>query len=330
MSKITITSKLLNKTVLALLLVVLLSFLIQAQENAPKPDFRFILPGANWGVDLQIPGLQVEMEELGKTEYLAHASSMFLKKQTINAVLMVHLQSQKTGSQKLPPSQPYALPSGRTIPGLIKTKQSDNALVASLIKDNVLITIRLSFASDPKKSDEKYFYDLLESLRFVDTTTPTRSYDFYFRGRPYYLVNDYPKAIEYFSQAFDLEKQKSELTKPQIRKFVMELADSLGALRRVADYKTVLEFGVEKDPTYYQFHWGLASYYAAQGNRLQTLAELQLAYDTYETPIRKMAGMVGQPTPPDPFNLAVFTRFSKDEEFRKAVKKMQKDWQNKQ
>ncbi len=193
-------------------------------------------------------------------------------------------------------------------------------LQAFFVKGNTWITVGLS-AFSLKKDDEKLFYSLLDSIKIADTSTPRNSFDYFQRGRSLYLQKEYARAIEPLNRALELEQQSSQLEKTQWRNLVMSSADAYGATGNTLKVKDVLEFGISRDPNYYRFHFGLARLFAFIGDLHNTLTSLEKAL-LYEPSVVK--GSIPLEPPISPLSDPTFARFSKSEEFRKAVKGMKR------
>jgi hypothetical protein len=121
-----------------------------------------------------------------------------------------------------------------------------------------------------------------------------------------------------------MERKGRQLSIPEFRDLVVKSADSFGALKEFDNLRAVFDFGVEIDPTYHLFHWGLARYYAMKGDKVKTLECLQRMYENMAREDRKpkeiLATLGTVRTVPEDDR---FMRdFMKDPEFKQSIKKM--------
>jgi tetratricopeptide (TPR) repeat protein len=190
------------------------------------------------------------------------------------------------------------------------------SMAAYFVKDGVWITLTLS-ASPFDEAEEKLFYSLLDSAKFVDTSAPSSSFDHYNRGRLFFMGKDYQKAVASLAAALDLEQQKRQLNTEQWRDLVGKLADSYGATVDRARAKEVLEYGISNDPENQTFYMALARLYAVNGDLDNTISTLQKAFSL----MKKNSPRV--PLPDLKYDSA-FKRLMTVDKFREAVKDMRK------
>ena len=188
-------------------------------------------------------------------------------------------------------------------------------LEAYLVKGNYWITVSLK-SRDIKEPEEALFNSLLDSLRLADVSSPSSSFDYYHRGRVYYLGRDYSKAVDALAAALTLEHKQRRLDQATWRSLVSNLIDSLAQLGDVKRAKEAMDYAAAQDPTYPRFQLALARYYARLGDLDNTIAYLEKAYR------RDAAGV--PPPLPDPLHDRAFESFHKDERFRKTVKALLK------
>ena len=197
-----------------------------------------------------------------------------------------------------------------------RTEFGPRSLEGYFVKDDIWIIVTFT-ASPFEAEEENLFYSLLDAAKFVDTSAPSSSLDYYHRGRVLFLAKDYARAVEALNTAFTLEQSERKLNLESWRDLIRKLADSNGLLVNRARAKEVLEYGIQEDPTNYSFHMGLARLNAAQGEVDNTLASLEKAFFYMK-----------QATPkvwlPDLKYDQAFARYLKIERFRKAVEAMRK------
>ena len=187
---------------------------------------------------------------------------------------------------------------------------------AFLVKDDVWITFTL-MSTEFGAREERLLYELLDSVRFADTSAPSSSFDFYHRGRVLYTRRDYRRAAEALASALALERRERRLDTASWRGLVSDLVDSYGAAGDVVRVKEVLDYAARSDPAYSPFHYALARYYAGLGDLDNVIASLEKAF------LRQVDR--GQAPPlPDPAKDPAFEQFRKDDKFRKALKTLKK------
>jgi tetratricopeptide (TPR) repeat protein len=188
-------------------------------------------------------------------------------------------------------------------------------LQAYFVRDGVWVTIVFS-ASDIGEAEERLFYSLLDSARFVDTSAPSTSFDYYHLGRVLYLTEDYHKAAEPLTMAVGLEHRERRLDTASWRDLVAKLIDSLSRSGEVKKSKELMDYAVARDPSYPLFDMALARYHAYYGDLDKTIRHLEKAF------LNRQNAMFAPL--PDPLDDPAFERFRKDERFKKAVKEMKK------
>lgn len=206
------------------------------------------------------------------------------------------------------PSAAFGLPS------------SFRVLEAFAAHDGAAVTLRL-MSSEIKEKEEQLFYAILDSLRFVDTSRPSSSYDYFTLGRELFRRKEYVASAAALVRALALERQKRELTQARWREMVLYLANALGAAKEYDRSRDVLEYGAADDPTYANFHYGLSRLYSYAGDLDRALAALERTYQNM--PKGKYADdrwLV------DPLEDVAFLKFADDPKFRDAVKALKKKY----
>lgn len=319
-------------------LVVVLAFsdLVASQQLIDQRTYRLSLPAKIWSLDVSAPNFDVSHEVVKANTYLFFAYRSSVKGSSNHAgSLIIHMEPAMTAGDavafrdfdkkrlsKIASVGSTKAAERNSIPMLRYSRSSTRTIAGYFVKDDTWIKVEVGFG-DINKNDEDFFDLLVDSIKFVDNSTPVSSFDYYHTGRTFYLQNEYEKAIEPFAVALTLERRNPSLEKGTLRQLITELSDAYGALRRLSEFKRVLDYGLEKFPSYYVFHWALARYHASLGDLDKTLAALEQAFAN--NPKTQPSPMLTQ-TPPDPFSDPIFQRFRKDEKFRKAVKEMQKKW----
>ncbi len=218
--------------------------------------------------------------------------------------------------------------SASPFPGQSISSHPRHALEAYLMKNDRVIVIGF-YASSLKSDDEKTFYSLLESVKLIDTSSPLTSFDNYSKGRAFFIVADYRKAAVLLLTSLNLEYKQRQLDLAQWRDLVEMAAIADGNSGDVAQAKKIFEYGIANDPDYPAYYLWLARYYTSANDLDNTIACLQKAF-AGEEKIKDWAESStfqqrdGNRRLPDPLTDPSFTKFSKDEKFRKAVKAMTK------
>jgi tetratricopeptide (TPR) repeat protein len=207
--------------------------------------------------------------------------------------------------------QPY-------FPYPIKHGSSSRGVEAFFVKDDVWITFSLN-ALSLKKADEGLFYALLDSVKFTDTSTPSSSFDYLYRGIAHIRQKQYKEAAEQLNLALGLEQKQRQLDNANWRNLIGHLLDIYTAVGDKARVKELLDYGIGHDPTFPLFHLSLAIHHASVGDMDNTIASLEKAY-LHRKNDRRTAGFSWV----DPLTLPAFEAFWKNEKFRKAAKAMKR------
>lgn len=200
---------------------------------------------------------------------------------------------------------------------------SVQALEAFFVRAGTWITFSYT-AEKIGENEEKLFYELLDSVKFVDATSPSNSYDYFMLGGELSKRKRHGEAIAALGKALELEQKQRTLPQQQWRHLLMNLANALGATDQVERAKEVLEYGAATDATYPYFHHGLARLHSHFGDLERVLAELEKAYQ-YQPDGSK--GYAGRPIP-DPMSDPAFQRYRDDPKFRDAVKALKKKFKD--
>lgn len=190
-------------------------------------------------------------------------------------------------------------------------------LTAYFVRDDVWATLTLT-AGTFDADEEKLFYSLVDSIRFVDTSFPVTSFDYYNKGRGLYLHKDYRRAIEALSAALSLEQRQIRLKPAALFDLILDLADAYGATGNGAAAKEVLQYGISLDSANTTFHMLLARLYASDGDIDKSLVALERAF--FYMKQDKTPGMSLPDLKSDP----AFKELMKIARFRDAVKAMKK------
>lgn len=187
-------------------------------------------------------------------------------------------------------------------------------LAAYVANDGVWVEFYIA-RKEIKADEEKLFYSILDSAKVTDTSSPSTSFDFYWKGKPFYLGEDFEKAIEYYGRAFELEQKERRLDTDSWRTLIKELTDAYGATSDLGRARATLDLAVLQDPAYPWFYYYLARIHAFREDMDSAIASLEKAFAN-----RENAG--GAKPLPAPLSDTTFKKFWKVEKFRNATRKM--------
>lgn len=191
-------------------------------------------------------------------------------------------------------------------------------LEAFRVRDGVWVWVRCN-AFEGKGEEEKLLHTLIDSVKVVDTSRPSTSFDYYHLGRALYQQKEHGAAVAALEKALDLERGRRQLGESNWRQLIMALANALGAADDAARAREVLEYAVGPDPTYAPFHYGLARLHGFFGEMDRAVASLQKSYEHAPKPGGFFLGVL-----PDPLTDVAFRKFKDDPKFRDALKAMKK------
>ena len=199
---------------------------------------------------------------------------------------------------------------------------SFRVLEAFVVREGAVVTFRY-MSEEIKEKDEQFFYSVLDSVKFIDVSSPSSSYDYFMLGRDLYHRKEHGRAVAALDKGLALERRKRELTQTQWRDLVMALANALGAADDVKRAREVLEYGVAEEPTYPYFHHGLSRLHAHFGDLDLTLSELEKTYQN----LPKGQKAFGR-WPPNPLEDPAYRKFAGDRRFDEGVKALKKKYKN--
>jgi tetratricopeptide (TPR) repeat protein len=193
---------------------------------------------------------------------------------------------------------------------------STQHIAAFYVQDGIGVTVTLS-AGSVKEEEEKLFYSVLDSVRVVDTSAPSSSFDHYHKGRLHFLERDYGRAAASLGKALQLERLQRQLDAGSWRDLVSKLTDAYASAGDRARAKEVLDYGLAHEPENPLFNMALARYHVTLGETDAALASLgkAFAYMKKENP--------RAPLPNLEYDSA-FMRHMKDKKFARAVKQLSK------
>jgi tetratricopeptide (TPR) repeat protein len=318
-----------------------------APPAATQAVERLALPGKDWALDLSLPGFVkvVDSFHAEGSERLLMAGPASRKRMLMLMVRMMParlegggkefrehaLATAKKNGAEISDSDTFeygGLPLLRyrfsfsflqgvppTLPGWgAPLTPKHRSLSAFLARDGVWVQITLVGEAVGEKEEEA-LYAVLDTVKFVDTSAPATSFDFFHKGRPFYEAGQYAKAVGFYRRALELERRERRLDAALWRQLVEESARAYGAAGDLNEARAIAEHGLSKEPDYARFHLLMAIIHASRDDLDSTIAALQKAFQ------HKATLPPGQRLP-DPRTHPPFRHFSQDEKFRQATKNM--------
>jgi len=199
-----------------------------------------------------------------------------------------------------------------------RVDSSDRHLSAYFASGGVSALVTMVI-SDFDADQEKLFYSMLDSAKFVDTSNPTSSFDYYHKGQLLYRHTKYAQAVEPLAGAVILEKRERKLQLREWRDLIYLMANCLARTGRTSVAFEVLQYGIGVDPSNWSFHAELARIYARDNDLEKTLAEMEKTFSLAK------AANINRIWLPYPSAEPAFKELMKNTSFREAVKKMEKE-----
>lgn len=317
-----------------------------AQKDLPQEKLLVAYPKKSWGLQIDSPGFVVDLSQRKED---GHQYLMATNRKTGIEVSVTLEQEKGPADGSTCPEylarRVQSLPAGMKATDVQTSRISDisvieyllpevqnipvrqHNLVGCMAKDDVYIDIHVSKVKfDP--SDEKLFTDLLSTVKIVEipsqASAPVRqpdstvsannqnSLELFMEGSVYFRANDFPKAIDPYRHALELEKKDPKLDRDLWRVLVDNLGMAYGISGDLNRAEEVYVYGLSKDPQYPMFFYNLACVSAGRGDMDKTIAFLQKAF------VFK-ANMIQGETMPDPRHDDSFQSFMSDDRFRKFL-----------
>src|SRR5215470_15615479 len=115
--------------------------------------------------------------------------------------------------------------------------------------------------------------------------TAGKTMEYAAQGSRAYLKRDYKNAIEFFTEALELEKKEPTLDRNIWRVVVDNLGMSYGLSGDNKKAKEVFEYGLSRDDTYPMFYYNLACASAEMNDLDNAIANLNRAFEFRENMI---------------------------------------------
>lgn len=316
------------------------------QADAPSPQ-RLAFPGKDWALDVAPPGFRVTLVDFDmqdpqvfligrgtdKKQPLMLLIKMTPARQAVGAAELrdlsararrknVETHSSKNYEYKQIPIAKYRM-GGVGGPAATRHYFTNHPAVAEayLVRDDTWVTVSLTSMKSIGEKEEELLHSVLDSMRFVDTSRPSTSFDYFHKGLLLYQSKEFQKAIAPYRSALDLERRERRLDVESWRRLVENLSNAYGAVDDLAAAKEVIEYGLQQEPTYGFFHYTLARIHAASNDLAATVASLEKAFQYRPRPDKFF--IIGLPFY-DPNHDRVFDRFKGDENFKRALQAWKK------
>ena len=309
------------------------------RQSAPTQSAqRLAFPGKDWALDVAPNGFEMSLVDYDlkepqvfvighgpdKKNRLMLVIKMKPARQAVAAAELRELEerarrksgethSTKNYEYKQIPVTKYRL--GSVGPPSAFTSPHPAVAEAYLVRDDAWVTVTLTSMKSIGSKEEELFHSVLDSMRFVDTSRPSTSFDFFNKGLLFYLSKDYQRSIAPYRAALELERRERRLDVESWRRLVENLSNSYGAVNDLASAKEVVEYGLQQEPTYGFFHYTLARIHAASNDFDATVAALEKSFQYRPEPLKLLS--VGLPFY-DPNHDRVFDRFRGDEKFKRV------------
>jgi len=186
-------------------------------------------------------------------------------------------------------------------------------VLACLVSGDQWFDVHISKASY-YPDDDKFFNSFLDGIKLLENFQADSRTRFGY-GSFFSLQKNWPRAIEQYEKALDLERAKKALPQAEWRVLVDNLGMAYGMSHDVQKAKQMFEFGITQDPEYPMFHYNLACTYAQLNNLDDALQDLQAAF-------RHRGNSIPGEGMPDPAKDPSFQRFANDPRFRALVQQL--------
>ncbi len=201
------------------------------------------------------------------------------------------------------------------IPEFEGAKVNQKNLLGCLAKEDVYIDIHLSKLSF-QPDDQAALDAILNSSKFVaaaaQSPQPVQSESaaLFSEGSRSFIAGQFDRAIPAYQRALELEKRQPTFTPAMWRVLVDNLAMAYGISGNLKASEELLQYGIDKDPSYPMFYYIMANAFGERNDLPGTLKYLKLA-------LANKANMNAGESLPNPLTDDSFKRFVKNEEFRK-------------
>jgi tetratricopeptide (TPR) repeat protein len=183
------------------------------------------------------------------------------------------------------------------IPSRLINKEIEMKKTLAILISIVLLCV-VTVSSQPQATSKEKIAK--ETIQFVS------------QGSAAYLKQDYQKSIQFYSKALELEKKEPTLERNIWRVLVDNLGMSYGISGNNKKAKEIFEYGLSKDEQYPMFYYNLACAYAELNDLDNAITNLERAFEYKENMIR------GERIP-NPATDDSFSRFLKNEKFRRVL-----------
>jgi tetratricopeptide (TPR) repeat protein len=162
--------------------------------------------------------------------------------------------------------------------------------------------------------DDVFFNAFLDAIKLLENFQPD-SRDRFRYGSFFYLQKNWPRAIEQYEKALDLERTKKALPQAEWRVLVDNLGMAYGISGDLQRAKRMFEFGITQDPEYPMFHYNLACSDAELNDLDNALQDLRAAF-------RYRANSIPGEGMPDPAKDSSFEKYMNDPRFKAEAQQL--------
>lgn len=318
-----------------------------AGAEASPAEARTILslPGKSWGVALGLAGYDISINALkgdGRRYVMAShrdtgvnvSATLEPTREPATATGCIAYLETLSKSPLARLGRDTKLTTTSTLPSLEYTVQEFQGVKLAqrhvhlcYPKDNVYMDLHLSKVQFTP-ADEAHFRAFLDTVRIepapatATSPSPTAAHAsrsalaFFKGGSEFYYQGSYPQAIQLYEQALDIEKANPQLDRITWRILIDNLGIAYGISGKLAQARTIFEYGIQEDHTYPLFHYNLASTFAELNDREHAMVSLRTAFR------HRKNHNPGEPGLPDPRRDASFKRLMADDDFRKFLDRL--------
>jgi tetratricopeptide (TPR) repeat protein len=306
-------------------LMVLVALLMLGAANAmAEGGLKLTLPDLDWALRISSPGFDVES---GAMRPDGLATKVMAVNNSTGMVMSAFIEPAQTGGDSRVAREYYSNGLKESPPKEDDIAFSEDGEAAILeyfireyrgvpinqrhvnvyyVRDGFWIDVHLS-KTECADSDKWLFDDVLASISFVDGYVQSEM-DNWLYASQFYMEDNLPKAIIYYENALEKDRNSTELPEDLWRVAVDNLGMAYGMSGDLKNSQRVLLYGIEQDPDYPMFYYNAACTYAEMNDKEKSLTYLRMAYE-------RKANMIEGETFPDPRTDSSFQRYLNDPQF---------------
>ncbi len=290
---------------------------------------RLALPGKTWALELDTTGFNVQDENIrlgfkGRSIQLENPGTLMIVSVFLTAsyegltVTEIRDRAFDRLKAKWSMSDPakyeqkdrafleYIL---KDVPPLKGVNQKN--VFIYMLRDEVQIDLHVSKV-DFKPEDEKLFNNMIGSVKLVADYVPVGQDNFVF-GSYFYQQGKYSEAIQYYSRAFEQEKQQRSLPESDFLIMIDNYGMAYGISGKPREALAVFEYGLSVRPDFPMFHYNSACAYSEMNDLPRAIQSLEQAFKFKQN-------MLKGEVLPDPSTDSSFQKYWNDPSFKALMK----------